>query len=51
MFESIPNYRKIVLIIFLIKNDKIFLKEVGCRENDNNRLILEFKILLIEHEE
>ena len=28
MFESIPDYRKIVLLIFLIQNDKNLLKEI-----------------------
>ena len=52
MFESFPDYRKIVLLIFLIKNDKDFLKEVGFSENDFNRLNLEFKNNLLEqHEE
>ena len=52
MFESIPDYRKIVLLIFLIQNDKNFLKEIGLSERDINRLNLEFKnILLKQHEE
>ena len=34
MLESIPDYRKIVLLIFLIQNDKNFLKETGFSEND-----------------
>ena len=29
MFESIPDYRKIVLLIFLIQNDKNLLTEIG----------------------
>ena len=29
MFESIPDYRKIVLLVFLIKNDVNFLYECG----------------------
>ena len=32
IFESIPDYRKIVLLIFLIQNDKKFLKEIGFSE-------------------
>ena len=28
MFESIPDYRKIVLLIFLFQNDKNLLKEI-----------------------
>ena len=41
-FESIPDCRKVVLIIFLIKNDSD-LNECGFLKNDNNRLSLEFK--------
>ena len=48
LFESIPDYRKIVLLIILINNDKILLKEVGFSKNDINRLYLEFKNILIE---
>ena len=52
MFESIPDYRKIVLLLFLIQNDTNFLKEIGFSENDINRLNLEFKnILLKQYEE
>ena len=38
LFESIEDYRKIVLLIFLIKNDKNFLLEIGFSERDINRL-------------
>ena len=52
LFESIDDYRKKVLLIFLIKNDNYILKEVGFIENDINRLSLEFRMVLIEqHEE
>ena len=52
IIESIPNYRKIVLLIFLIQNDKNLLKEIGFSKNDINRLSIEFKNILIEqHEE
>ena len=51
MFESINDYRKIVLLVFLIKNDKNFLKEVGFSKKDINLLSLEFKhVLLKEYE-
>ena len=40
MFESIPDYRKIVLLIFLIQNDKELLFEIGFNERDINRLNL-----------
>ena len=29
IFESIPDYRKLVLLIFLIQNDKNLLKEIS----------------------
>ena len=52
LFESIPDYRKIVLLMFLIRDDKNLLKEVGFSKNDINFLSLEFKnILLEEYEE
>ena len=50
--ESIPDYRKIVLLMFSIKNDKDLLLEIGFSERDINRLNLEFKKFLLEqHEE
>ena len=52
IIESIPDYRKVVLLIFLIQNDKNLLKEIGFSKNDINRLSIEFKNILIEqHEE
>ena len=52
IIESTPDYRKIVLLIFLIQNDKNLLKEIGFSKNDINRLSIEFKNILIEqHEE
>ena len=48
IFESIPDYRKIVLLIFLIQNDKNLLNEIGFSKADINRLNLEFKNILIE---
>ena len=48
MFESIPNYRKVVLLIFLIQNDKKLLKEIGFSKNDIKLLNLEFKNILLE---
>ena len=47
-FESIPDYRKIVLLIFLIQNDKNLLKEIGFSKNDILLLNLEFKNVLLE---
>ena len=52
IFESIPEYRKIVLLMFLIEMNKDLLLEIGFSERDNNRLTLEFKNVLIEqHDE
>ena len=48
LFESITDYRKIVLLIFLIQNDKNLLKEIGFSKNDINLLNLEFKNILLE---
>ena len=48
MFESIPDYRKIVLLIFLIQNDKNLLKEIGFSQRDINLLNLEFKNIIME---
>ena len=48
IFESIPDFRKIVLLIFSIQNDKNLLKEIGFSERDNNLLNLEFKNILLE---
>ena len=48
IFESIIDYKKIVLLIFLIKNDKNLLKEIGFSKNDINLLNLEFKNILLE---
>ena len=48
IFESIQDFRKIVLLIFLIQNDKNLLKEIGFSKNDINLLNLEFKNILLE---
>ena len=48
LLESIPDYRKIVLLIFLIQNDKNLLKEIGFSKNDINHLSIEFKNILIQ---
>ena len=51
MFESIPDYRNLVLYQFLIENDKKILKEVGFSENDINRISLGFKNIFMEQNE
>ena len=48
LFESIPDYKKIVLLMFLIQNDKNLLKEIGFSKNVINSLNLEFKNILLE---
>ena len=48
IFESIPDYRKIVLLIILIQNDKNLLKEIGFSKNNINLSNLEFKNILLE---
>ena len=48
LFESIHDYKKIILLIFLIQNDKNLLKEIGFSKNDINRLSTEFKKILLE---
>ena len=47
-FESIPDYKKIVLLMFLIKNDVNFLIECGFLKGDINFLYREFKNILLE---
>ena len=51
LLESIPDYKKIVLLIFLIQNDKNLLKEIRFSKNDINLLNLEFKNILLEEYE
>ena len=50
-FESLPNYRKVVLLIFLIQNDKNLKKEIGFAKAAINNLNLEFKNILLEEYE
>ena len=48
IFESIHDYKKIILLIFLIQNDKNLLHEVGFSQHDINRLCIELKNILLE---
>ena len=48
LFESIPDYKKVVLIMFLIKNDVNFLYECGFLRGDINFLLKEYKNILLE---
>ena len=51
MFESFPDYRKIVLIIHLIQIDVDSIKECGFLKSDIIRLLKKFKTILIERNE
>ena len=51
LFESIPDYRKIVYLLFLFQNDKDLSRAIGFSEYDIIRLNLEFKKILIQHHE
>ena len=48
LFESKPDYKKIVLLMFLIKNDVNFLNECGFLKGDINFLFKEFKNISLE---
>ena len=48
LFESIPDYKKIVLLMFLIKNDVNFLYECGFSKGVINFLYKEIKNFLLE---
>ena len=50
LFESIPDYWKILFLMFSIKNDDDLLKECGFLKNDNDRLCLEVKIIIMEQD-
>ena len=51
LFDSIPDYRKIVLLMFILKNDIDLLTESELLKSDFNRLRKEFKNILIEQNE
>ena len=51
LFESIPDYKKIVLLMFLIKNDVNFLYECGFLKSDINFLSVEFKNVSLDMNE
>ena len=48
LFESKPNYRKIVLLMFLIKNDVNLLYECGFSKGDIHYLYKHFRDILLE---
>ena len=43
LFKSIPDYKKIVLLCFIIKQDINLLREFGMSENFINELYKQFK--------
>ena len=51
LFEPITDYGKIVLLMFLINNDKNLLKEIGFGKENINRLTIELKNILLEEYE
>ena len=51
MFEPIPDYRKIVLLIFLVQNDDDLLNQSGFLKGDIDRLNKEFKTISMEQNE
>ena len=51
LFESIPDYKNIVFLMFLIKNDVIFLYECGFLKADINFLYKELEKILLEMNE
>ena len=48
LFEAIPDFKKIVLLMFLIKNDVNFLYEYGFLKGDIHYLYKEYKNNLLE---
>ena len=51
LFEPIPDYRKIVLIKFLIRNDNKFLQDCDFLNSDIESFKKEFKKILTEQNE
>ena len=48
LFESIPDYEKVVLLMFFIKNDVNFLYERGFLKSDINFLYKGFENVSLE---
>ena len=51
LFETLEDYRKIVLIMFLIKNENDLLTEFGFLKHDINYLSKKFKNRIFEQNE
>ena len=47
MLESIPNYRKNILLCFIIKRDDVMLKEFGLSDNFIKKLYNACKQIMI----
>ena len=47
MLESIPNYRKIILLCFIIKRDDIMLREFGLSDDFIEKLYNDCKQIMI----
>ena len=47
LFKSIPDYKKLVFLMFSIKNDVNFLYECGYLKGDINFLYKEFKMFYL----
>ena len=47
ILESIPNYRKIILLCFIIKRDDIILREFGLSDNFIKKLYDDCKQIMI----
>ena len=48
LFESIPDFRKVVLLMFSFKNDVDLFTECGFSKNDINRPCIGFKNIFFE---
>ena len=51
MFESMPDHRKIVWLMFLLRSAVDLLNECGFLKNDINHVCMEFEKVLIEQNE
>ena len=47
MLESIPNYRKFILLTFIIKRDIVMLEEFGLSDNFIEKLYNDCKQIMI----
>ena len=47
MLESIPNYRKVILLCFIIKRDDVILREFGLSDDFIEKLYNDCKQIMI----